>query len=338
MSVTHSPEVFAIVVPFYNEEQVVAAFHQLLCQAIDPLEYLFKLVYVNDGSTDGTARVLAEIARQDARVKVIELSRNFGHQAALTAGMDAALADSALADAVICIDGDGQQPPQLIPEMIDLYHHGYDLVLAQRSDDGQPSRFKQWTSSMFYRLINLLSDTHIEPGVADFRLMSGQVVQALQQMPEYHRFLRGMVSWVGFRTVIIPYQPPQRLAGESKYSLRKMLDLAFDAIFSFSLTPLKIALGIGGAFFFLAMLEVLYVLSFWVRGLEHTLARGWSSLMFVILIVSGMIMINLGFIGVYIGYIFQEVKRRPIYIAQAERRQRAKAEPEATLEEDQHEQ
>ena len=305
----NAQETIAVLVPVYNEAAGLAAFHQLLRQTIDGLPYPFRVYYINDGSTDDTPAILAQLARQDGRVSIIELSRNFGHQAALSAGLD-----QAQGEAVICMDSDGQHPPSLLPEMLALYRQGYEIVMAQRMDDRQASWFKKATSAFFYRLINLLSDTHIQPGVADFRLMSRKVVDAIRNMPEYHRFLRGMTAWVGFRTVIVPYVQPQRLAGASKYSLRKMWDLANDAIFSFSLTPLRIALGTGILFFFLAFLEIIYVLSFWVRGLEDTLARGWSSLMFVILIVGGMIMISLGFFGVYIGYIFQEVKRRPVYI------------------------
>ena len=299
----------SIIVPVYNEEQALSSFYPALCQVIDPLPYAFQVYFINDGSTDATASLLESFARRDGRVQIIELSRNFGHQAALTAGLE-----EAAGEAVICMDGDGQHPPALLAQMLELYEHGYELVLGQRMDAHQPSGFKKFSSAWFYWLINLLSDTRIEPGVADFRLMSRQVVDALNGMPEYHRFLRGMAAWVGFRTVILPYQPLERFAGRSKYSLRKMARLAFDAIFSFSLIPLQVAIGVGVLFFFLAFLEAVYVLNFWVRGLQDTLEPGWSSLMFVILIVGGMIMINLGFLGIYIGYIFQEVKRRPVYI------------------------
>lgn len=304
-----APETVSIVVPVYNEALALRQFHTALRQAIDMLPYRFRVCYVDDGSTDETASLLDELAAQDARVQVIELSRNFGHQAALTAGLEAASGE-----VVICMDGDGQHPPELLGQMLGLYEQGYELVFGQRIDTRQPSFFKKFTSALFYWLINLLSDTYIEPGVADFRLMTRPVVEALNSMPEYHRFLRGMAAWVGFRSVILPYQPAPRAGGQSKYSLRKMVSLAFDAIFSFSLIPLQIAVGIGVLFLFLAFLEALYVLNFWVRGLQHTLEPGWSSLMFVILIVGGMIMVNLGFLGIYIGYIFQEVKHRPVYI------------------------
>ena len=167
---------------------------------------------------------------------------------------------------------------------------------------------------MFYRLINAISGTRVLPGAADFRALSRQAVDALKAMPEYHRFLRGMVSWIGFSTVILPYQPAERISGISKYSFSKMFRLAMDAIFSFSLMPLYIGLSMGGLLLFLALAEMIYVLSFWVTGRTSTLAPGWSSLMFVILIVSGILMVLLGFIGVYVGYIFQEVKHRPVYL------------------------
>jgi dolichol-phosphate mannosyltransferase len=240
---------------------------------------------------------------------LLELSRNFGHQAALTAGLDAAHGE-----VVITMDGDGQHPPGLIPQMLDLMSRGYDIVQTQRMDEAQPSSFKKWTSSGFYRLMNLISGTPLISGAADFRALSRQAVEALKSMPEYHRFLRGMVAWIGFPMVILPYQPAQRIAGKSKYSLAKMFRLSMDAIFSFSLAPLYIGMSLGGFLLCLALLEMLYVLSFWITGRTSNLAPGWSSLVFIILIVGGMLMVLLGFIGVYVGYIFQEVKRRPVYL------------------------
>lgn len=298
-----------IVVPVYNEEEALLAFHQQLVGAIQPLPYVFQICYINDGSTDQTSTLLQQLADEDSRVRVIELSRNFGHQAALTAGLD-----DAAGDYVISLDGDGQHPPTLIPEMLALAETGYDLVLTQREEDFSGSRFKQETSSLFYHLINRIGDTKILPGAADFRLMSRAVVEGLKQMREYHRFLRGMVSWMGFRTVILPYSAPARLGGASKYTLRKMLRLATNAIFSFSLVPLYIGLSMGVLMLILAAAEMVYVLRFWIIGDLQHLAPGWSSLMFVLLVIGGLLMILLGFIGVYVGFIFQEVKRRPIYL------------------------
>jgi polyisoprenyl-phosphate glycosyltransferase len=298
-----------IVIPICNEEEVLPAFHKMLCEAIQPLPYTFSIYYVNDGSIDGSEDLLHRLASRDERMTVIDLSRNFGHQAALTAGIDAAEGDY-----VITLDGDGQHPPDLIPAMLELATTGYDLVLTQRVDEMEGSAFKRQTASLFYRLINRIGETQVLPGGADFRLMSRSVVDGLKQMREYHRFLRGMVAWMGFRTVILPYRPSKRLAGQSKYTLRKMLRLAADAIFSFSLVPLYIGLSLGMLMLFLALAEMVYVLSFWVTGNRQNLAPGWSSLMFVLLVIGGILMILLGFIGVYVGYIFQEVKRRPIYL------------------------
>lgn len=296
-----------LVIPVFNEAGVVEQTHARICAVIDSLPYNFTIYYVDDGSSDGTLDSLK--ALDDTRVQTLELSRNFGHQAALTAGMDATQGDI-----VITMDGDGQHPPEMIPGMINLIKQGYDVVQTQRVDEAQPASFKKWTSGLFYRLINAISGTRVMPGTADFRALSRQAVDALKAMPEYHRFLRGMVSWIGFSTVILPYQPAERISGISKYSLSKMFRLAMDAIFSFSLMPLYIGLSMGGILLCLALVEMTYVLSFWVTGSTSNLAPGWSSLMFVILIVGGMLMVLLGFIGIYVGYIFQEVKRRPVYL------------------------
>ena len=307
MNPNRKKQTIDLVIPVFNEAGVVEQTHVHICAVIESLPYEFTFYYVDDGSDDGTPDSLKSLG--DARVNVLELSRNFGHQAALTAGMDATQGDI-----VITMDGDGQHPPEMIPEMIGLVEQGYDVVQTQRVDEAQPASFKKWTSGLFYRLINSISGTQVLPGTADFRALSRQAVDALKAMPEYHRFLRGMVSWIGFSTVILPYQPAERVSGVSKYSTKKMFRLAMDAIFSFSLVPLYIGLSMGGLLLFLALLEMVYVLSFWVSGNTSALEPGWSSLMFVLLIVGGMLMILLGFIGVYVGYIFQEVKRRPVYL------------------------
>lgn len=303
----HKKQSVDLVIPVYNEAGVVEKNHAHISDVIEGLPYLFTFYYVDDGSDDGTPDSLKTL--EDARVHVLEFSRNFGHQAALTAGMEISQGDI-----VITMDADGQHPPEMIKDMIELVSKGYDVVQTQRVDETQPVSFKKWTSGLFYRLINAISGTRVLPGTADFRALSRQAVNALKGMPEYHRFLRGMVSWIGFSTVILPYQPAERISGISKYSTKKMFHLAMDAIFSFSLVPLYIGLSMGGVLLCLALLEMLYVLSFWVTGSTSNLAPGWSSLMFVILIVGGMLMVLLGFIGVYIGYIFQEVKRRPVYL------------------------
>jgi glycosyltransferase involved in cell wall biosynthesis len=228
-----APLYINLVIPVYNEEEVILAFHQQLTEAVAALPHRFGILYVDDGSQDHTSDLLARIAASDDRVSIIELSRNFGHQAALTAGLD--VADG---EYVISLDGDGQHPPHLIGEMIRLAQSsGYDIVLMQRVEESSLTPFKRRTSDIFYRLINRIGETRIVPGAADFRLMSRAVVQALRSMPEYSRFLRGMVNWMGFRSIILPYAQPPRLAGTSKYTFRKMLSLAAQAIFSFSLVP-----------------------------------------------------------------------------------------------------
>lgn len=302
-----------LVIPVFDEAGVIEQTYGQIRAVVDGLPYDFQVLFVDDGSRDGTADSLRTIADQDPRVTVLSFSRNFGHQAALTAGLD-----HSTGDIVITLDGDGQHPPEMIPQMIDLCKQGYDIVQAQRIEDGQAFSFKQTTSSAFYRLINTISGTHIEPGAADFRALNRQAVDALKSMPEYHRFLRGMISWMGFRSVILPYHETHRMAGRSKYSFGKMFRLAMDALFSFSLVPLYIGMTLGGILLCLAAAQIIYVLSFWFTGRSSELVPGWSSLMSVTLVIGGMVMILLGFIGVYVGYIFQEVKKRPVYLLKKE--------------------
>ena len=298
-----------LVIPVFEEAGVVEHTHTMLCEVIDHLPHHFTIYYIDDGSGDGTVTSLAKLAEQDKRIVLFEFSRNFGHQAALTAGLDVAQGDF-----VISMDGDGQHPPEMIPQMLELFQQGYDVIQAQRVEDVSASSFKQFTSSAFYNLINRISGTRIIPGAADFRGMSRQAVDALKAMPEYHRFLRGMISWMGYKSVILPYHQPPRVAGRSKYSLGKMFRLASDAIFSFSLIPLYIGLSSGLVFFALAFIQLTYVLTLWITSNTERVVPGWSSLMAILLIASGIIMILLGFIGVYVGYIFQEVKKRPVYL------------------------
>ena len=302
-----------LVIPVFEEAGVIEKIYGKIRTVVDNLPYDFKVLFVDDGSRDGTADSLRTIADEDPRVTILSFSRNFGHQAALTAGLD-----HSTGDIVISLDADGQHPPEMIPQMIDLCNQGYDIVQAQRIEDGRGLSFKRATSSAFYRLINSLSGTHIEPGAADFRALNRQAVDALKSMPEYHRFLRGMISWMGYRSVILPYHETHRMAGRSKYSFGKMFRLAMDALFSFSLVPLYIGMTLGGVLLCLAAVQIFYVLSFWFAGRSTELVPGWSSLMSVLLVLGGMIMILLGFIGVYVGYIFQEVKKRPVYLLKKE--------------------
>lgn len=300
----------ALVIPVFNEAGVIETTHVKITAVIDALPYCFRIYYVDDGSTDGTDVSLERLAALDERVQILSLSRNFGHQAALTAGLD-----HAEGEVIISLDGDGQHPPEMIPQMIQLIEQGYDIVQAQRIEEDGGFSFKKVTSDGFYWLINKISGTRIQQGAADFRALSRQALDALKSMPEYHRFLRGMIAWVGYKSVILPYHEQKRMAGQSKYSLGKMLRLASDAIFSFSLMPLYIGLSVGGLFLLLAAAQIIYVLFIFIAKPENVyIAPGWSSLMAVMLVASGIIMILLGFIGVYVGYIFQQVKGRPVYL------------------------
>jgi polyisoprenyl-phosphate glycosyltransferase len=297
-------------IPVFNEGLSLHGFHARLSEATAALPHSFRFLYINDGSSDDSVQVLAELCAADSRVRAINLTRNFGHQAALSAGLDACDAD-----AVIMMDGDGEHPPSLVPEMIRRFESGYDIVHTQRLDSGRGGFFlKKLTSRGFYWTINRLGETQIAEGSADFRLMSREAVIALRQLPEYHRFYRGMVQWIGFSSVVLPFVPETRIAGKSKYSLRKMLRLAADGMFSFSLAPLRLGLLLGGIFLLLAGAEIAYVLSFWFRGAHSKLVPGWSSLIVVITVSSAFSMLLTGILGIYVGMIFQEVKRRPLYL------------------------
>jgi len=303
MSEMNKIQTVDIVIPIYNEGDAIAVFHSSLRAALADLPYQFRITYVNDSSSDNSQAVLERLYTAEPNTRVLELSRNFGHQAAISAGLD--LADG---DVVITMDGDGEHPPALIAEMLRLAEAGNDIVIGQREEPQKAS------SNAFYWMINRIGDTRISPGAADFRLITRPVLHSLKQFHEYHRFLRGLIAWMGYRSVVLPYTPAGRIAGQSKYSLKKMFNLAMDAIFSFSLIPLYFAISLGGLFLLLAVIEAIYVLSFWFTGQQSGLAPGWSSLMFVLLFAGGMIMISLGIIGIYLGYIFQEVKGRPTYL------------------------
>ncbi len=296
-----------IVIPVFNEAEGLGRLHASLTGALAGLEYDLRILYVDDGSSDDTQLVLRKLAAADPRVQFLGLSRNFGHQAALTAGLD-----HADANIVVMMDGDGQHPPELIPEMLRLHQLGYDIVQTRRMDSG--NSLKVSTGRGFYWLLNRVGELNVSPGAADFRLVTQEVLASLRKCNEYHRFLRGLFSWMGFKTVLLPYEPKGRLAGGSKYSLKKMLNLARDGLFSFSLMPLRLAFFLGLLFLVFAVFEVGYVLRFWLSGNLQQLVPGWSSTIIILTVSSGITMVLLGFIGIYVGMIFQEVKRRPAYL------------------------
>lgn len=298
------------IVPLYNEQEGLPSFHKLLDGIELPEGYARRYIYVNDGSADRTGVLLDELAAADSRIRVIHLSRNFGHQAALSAGLDASSAEI-----VISMDGDGQHPPSLITDMLRLHAAGYHVVQAQRLDDVySASLFKRTTSTLFYRLVSFVGEVKLSPGTSDFRLLSREALDALKCLPEYHRFLRGMIVWIGFPSVMLPYKAGIRLAGKPKYSLKRMLSLASDGFFSFSLVPLWIGLVLGSLFIILAALELGYTMYVWFGGHRDHLVPGWTSLVLILTVASASTMILQGILGIYVGMIFKEVKRRPIYL------------------------
>jgi len=298
------------VVPCYNEEEVIGETHRRLTRVLEGLDGLdHELIYVNDGSRDATAALLAALQREDDRVRVISFSRNFGHQTAVTAGIEAASGD-----AVVLIDADLQDPPEVIPEMVARWREGFHVAYGARTDREGETKFKLATAKAFYRFINRLSDVDIPLDAGDFRLMDRRVVDALRSMPERDRFVRGMVSWVGFRQVAVPYRRAARLAGESKYPFTKMLRFAFDGIASFSVTPLRVATFAGFAVSGLAVLGIVYALA--LRIFTNIWVTGWTALFIVVLFMGGVQLISLGIVGEYVGRIYGEAKRRPLYLVQ----------------------
>ena len=297
-----------VVSPCYNEAGGIRSFHASLKLVLASLEGLdHRIVLVDDGSTDATLAVLNELAAVDERVSVYSLSRNFGHQVALTAGCDVARGD-----AYILMDSDLQHPPELIPELVAKWRAGADVVSAVRLRTAGASVFKQLSARAFYGFLNSISDTHVVPDAADFVLLSSRAHQALLRMPERHRFLRGMVSWIGFHREFVEYVAPARRTGESNYTLRRMIRLASDALFSFSTAPVRLATRMGLAVVACGLLYLAYIF-YTLFAHPDQIVPGWTSLVIVVLILSGVQILFIGLIGEYIARIFEEAKRRPLY-------------------------
>lgn len=300
----------SIVVPCYNEEAVLGELHGRLASVLEQIGGLDgEIVYVDDGSSDETRELLRQRQAEDSRVRVVSLSRNFGHQIAVTAGLE-----HASGDAVVIIDADLQDPPEVIPEMIARWRDGYHVVYGLRTDRPGETAFKLWTAKLFYRFINRLSKVKIPVDVGDFRLLDRRVVDVLLSMPERDRFLRGMVSWIGFRQAAVMYSRAERRAGESKYPLLKMFQFAADGVLSFSLTPLRLALWVGFLSIGLSFAGILYALI--IRLYTNDWVRGWTSIFTAVLFIGGAQLVTLGIIGEYIGRIYAEVKRRPLYVVE----------------------
>lgn len=296
----------SVVVPCANEEAVLRETNRRLLAALEEISPNFEIVYVDDGSTDSTPDLLRELQVQEHRVHAIRLSRNFGHQIAITAGLE-----HTLGDAVVIIDADLQDPPEVIQGFFSKWMDGYDVVYGVRTEREGESTFKVWTAKLFYRLIGRLSDTTIPLDTGDFRLMDRAAVNAFVSMPECDRFVRGMVSWLGFSQVAVPYRRAARAAGVTKYPLLKMIRFATDGIVSFSILPLRMATWIGFAASGIAMVGI--VLALIDRFFATGLVRGWTSTVIAVYFVGGVQLICLGIIGEYVGRIYGESKRRPLY-------------------------
>jgi dolichol-phosphate mannosyltransferase len=298
----------SVVVPCFNEQEVIATTYRRLTDTLSRLPGLeYEVLFVDDGSRDDTRGILRTIQQGDPRVRFIALARNFGHQIAVTGGIE-----HAAGDAVVLIDADLQDPPEVIREMVEMWQQGYEVVYGVRTDRPGESAFKLWTARVFYRLIARLSETPIAVDTGDFRLMDRKVVDALLLMPERDRFIRGMVGWVGFRQVGLPYRREPRAQGESKYPLAKMMRFAIDGITSFSTVPLRVATWLGFSAAAFALLLSLWALA--ARLFTTQWVPGWAALFITVLFMGGVQLIALGIIGEYVGRTYLEAKHRPLYL------------------------
>lgn len=305
---TKNTQVITLIIPCYNEQEMIHICHKAICYTIDTLtDFNFEIIYINDGSKDNTYALLQDIQTQDKRVMVINLSRNFGKEAAMTAGLD-----FASGDAIIILDADLQDPPHLIPDLIKLWkEHDADVVYGQRLIREGETWFKKFTAYNFYKIINFISDVDIPRNTGDFRLMNKRSVEALKSLKESHRFLKGMFAWVGYKQIPMQYNRAARVAGNTKWNYMKMLDFALEGITGFSITPLRIASLCG---FIISLLSFAYggFIIFKTIFFGEDVA-GYASIMVVITFLSGIQLLSIGILGEYIGRIFGETKSRPLY-------------------------
>lgn len=295
----------SIVIPVLNEAETIGPLLARLRKVLDGLRW--EVIFVDDGSTDETARILGREAMDDPRVRLLRFSRNFGHQAAVTAGLD-----FAQGDAVVVMDADLQDPPELLPHMVELFEQGFDIVSPQRIARDSDTRFKRWTASLFYQFISHVAEQKLTPEVGDFRLFSRRAVLAIRSLREQHRFMRGLAAWLGLKEAFLPFERPQRAAGKTKYSLLKMIRFAWTGISSFSAFPLRISISLGCLLSFAGFAYLLWVV--YLALATKTLVPGWASVVALQCIFSGVILLALGAIGDYVARTYEETKHRPLYV------------------------
>lgn len=302
-----SEQILTVVIPVYNEEEVLPEFQRRLVAVLDGLAMRSEIIYVNDGSIDASLKLIRQLKEKDGRVSVLDLSRNFGKEIAMTAGMD-----YARGDAVVVIDVDLQDPPELIPEMIKYWQSGYDVVYAQRTSRAGESVFKKTTAHIFYRVLQKLSRVQIPQDAGDFRLLSRRAVEALSGLRERHRFMKGLFAWIGYPQKALPYDRDSRYGGKTKWSYSRLWNFAIDGITSFSTIPLKVATYLGFLTAFGAFLFGVFIV---VKTLFFgNPVPGYPSLLVVVLFLGGIQLMALGVIGEYLGRMFDETKRRPLYL------------------------
>src|SRR5574344_475955 len=300
-------KLISIVVPVFNENENIFEFYKRVTAVMAELSYDYELVFIDDGSKDETPIYIKQLADKDKRVQGYVFSRNFGHQLALTCGMD-----QARGDAVITMDGDLQHPPELIPKLLSLWEEGYEIVQTIRQATEDASFFKNLTSATYYKLINALSDVHITPGGSDFRLLDRKVVETFKEYHERARFIRGLINNIGYKTTTLEFVAPPRFAGKSKYNLHKMLHFALDGITSFSKVPLRLAFYMGLLSGLISVLLLFHVL--YVKYIIDDAVPGWATMTASVLFLGGIQLVGIGIVGEYVGRIFEEVKQRPLYI------------------------